>query len=448
MSLIDTVTDMAARTDELEINDLEKPVKVHLGILRAGRNVTQLIQANKILQSIFDDPKYSKYSLVVLGHSLGAGAAVIVSLLLRQWEYVVSKRIPLHCYAYSPPALMSKEGADFCKNFVTGVVLYKDLVPRLSYVALEKWKDNMLKALARCKRSKWSIIGPYLRQSASHLLFPLASNGPVAEDSAENWQKLYQEFTHHHNQMAKDDKLQQQLAEKIESAVFKPTIQKTPLSELPKRPPTKAEQAAQAEAAKASSSSGSPRHVDVAGVTLETNESSSSKLGTLPGEASTVRSTLTNTPPAKLVPDIGHRATQLFPPGQIVHMVKVQGEGRKRKEKYTAVWSEPDYFKEIATSPHMWQDHMPWRVFDELTRIADGMVVDRDHRPMQEQIPPSPFVPPPPPPECVPEIVHTAPSEPNMHRGAPHQWGTTTTPENTEEELNVCVAGEGKPVKD
>jgi len=37
------------------------------------------------------------YDVVVVGHSLGAGTAAILAILLRQ-EYP-----RLHCYAYSPP---------------------------------------------------------------------------------------------------------------------------------------------------------------------------------------------------------------------------------------------------------------------------------------------------------------------------------------------------------
>lgn len=45
----------------------------------------------------FQDEVDETYDLVLVGHSLGAGTAAILAILLRQ-EYPT-----LHCYAFSPP---------------------------------------------------------------------------------------------------------------------------------------------------------------------------------------------------------------------------------------------------------------------------------------------------------------------------------------------------------
>jgi len=45
----------------------------------------------------FQERCSDKYELVLVGHSLGAGAAAILAIMLQQ-EYE-----DLHCYAYSPP---------------------------------------------------------------------------------------------------------------------------------------------------------------------------------------------------------------------------------------------------------------------------------------------------------------------------------------------------------
>jgi len=47
------------------------------------------------------------YDVVVVGHSLGAGTAAILAILLRQ-EYP-----RLHCYAYSPPGGLLRYLGDF-----------------------------------------------------------------------------------------------------------------------------------------------------------------------------------------------------------------------------------------------------------------------------------------------------------------------------------------------
>lgn len=107
------------------------------------------------------------YGLVIVGHSLGAGTAAILSFLLRP-QYPT-----LRCYAYSPPGgllrsdrihvhyslpvspsrseainrmmsyglcnrthmcpvfvFCSEDAMEYSKEFVTSVVLGKDLVPR------------------------------------------------------------------------------------------------------------------------------------------------------------------------------------------------------------------------------------------------------------------------------------------------------------------------------
>ncbi|KAG2455682.1 DGLB lipase, partial [Polypterus senegalus] len=68
---------------------------------------------------------HKEYSLIITGHSLGAGTAAVLSILLRT-------AFPrLRCYAFSPPGgLLSKSLADYSKGFTISVVLGKDLVPR------------------------------------------------------------------------------------------------------------------------------------------------------------------------------------------------------------------------------------------------------------------------------------------------------------------------------
>lgn len=68
------------------------------------------------------------YKITITGHSLGAGAATLASVLLR-WEYGIEN----HCYAIAPPPTLEKETADKVSDFVTAVVNNSDLVPRWNF---------------------------------------------------------------------------------------------------------------------------------------------------------------------------------------------------------------------------------------------------------------------------------------------------------------------------
>eukprot|EP00884_Botryococcus_braunii_P020127 jgi/Botrbrau1/6799/Bobra.0153s0002.1 len=92
------------------------------------------------------------WRLVVTGHSLGAGAATLLSLKLRD------NFKDIRCWAFSPPALMSKNLVDVCREFCTAVVVGKDAVPRASINNLSRLMDEMMTSLARCRQPKLRVL--------------------------------------------------------------------------------------------------------------------------------------------------------------------------------------------------------------------------------------------------------------------------------------------------
>lgn len=95
----------------------------------------------------------ASFSLVLVGHSLGAGTAAILALLLRPLYP------DLHCYAFSPPGLLSPPAALFSRSFITSVVLGKDVVPRLGLHQLNVIRGDMIAALSFSTDPKWKVIG-------------------------------------------------------------------------------------------------------------------------------------------------------------------------------------------------------------------------------------------------------------------------------------------------
>uniref|UniRef100_S4RFE3 sn-1-specific diacylglycerol lipase n=1 Tax=Petromyzon marinus TaxID=7757 RepID=S4RFE3_PETMA len=94
-----------------------------------------------------------EYRVVVTGHSLGAGTAAILALLLKP-SYP-----SLRCYAFSPPGgLLSEALSKHAQQFIISVVLGLDLVPRLSLANMDDLKENILTMILTSDQPKYKIL--------------------------------------------------------------------------------------------------------------------------------------------------------------------------------------------------------------------------------------------------------------------------------------------------
>eukprot|EP01119_Soliformovum_irregulare_P019635 TRINITY_DN6267_c0_g1_i2.p1 TRINITY_DN6267_c0_g1~~TRINITY_DN6267_c0_g1_i2.p1 ORF type:complete len:451 (+),score=131.58 TRINITY_DN6267_c0_g1_i2:692-2044(+) len=121
----DALTDLVAKYEPF------KGGKAHGGILRAAKE--KHAELTPILLETLSRPK--DYGLVIVGHSLGAGTAALISIMIHD-DY----NIPLHCYAFAPPSVVSLDLAGKCKDFITSIILNDDMIPRLSYSSMEDFK--------------------------------------------------------------------------------------------------------------------------------------------------------------------------------------------------------------------------------------------------------------------------------------------------------------------
>ena len=125
----------------------------HGGVLECTNWLHADLMKHKILEKLLlGNAEYSDYTLRIVGHSLGAGIGVILSLMLRN-------TFPdLRCTCYSPPGgFITWRLAKECSDFVNTFVLDSDLVPRLSINNMERLRDEVLHLLARVKISKYDI---------------------------------------------------------------------------------------------------------------------------------------------------------------------------------------------------------------------------------------------------------------------------------------------------
>jgi len=100
--------------------------------------------------------RFQDYSLVVTGHSLGAGAAAILAFLLRS-NYPDRD---IKCYAYSPPGgLLCPAAAAESEKFTVSLVVGDDVIPRTSLPNLAKLSYDIRDVCERCELPKYKLFG-------------------------------------------------------------------------------------------------------------------------------------------------------------------------------------------------------------------------------------------------------------------------------------------------
>eukprot|EP00891_Asterochloris_glomerata_P009487 jgi/Astpho2/9487/fgenesh1_pg.00145_%23_78_t len=136
----------------------------HSGILEAAKAVVEDLQQTGVLGGLMKGQQvHSRHKkpafdcrgwrLVVTGHSLGAGAAVLVALYLRNFFPRVK------CWAFSPPGgLADRNVSRAAQEFCTSVFLGKDWIPRLTVNSFERLRDEMIMAATRIKISKLRFL--------------------------------------------------------------------------------------------------------------------------------------------------------------------------------------------------------------------------------------------------------------------------------------------------
>lgn len=101
---------------------------VHGGTLEAARFVMHRL--TPFLKHFVVNNK-DKYDVVFVGHSLGAGVAILCSLLTVE-EYKLLSRDRVKCIAYAPPPVLSPALSEKVNDMVLSVVHGDDIIPRMS----------------------------------------------------------------------------------------------------------------------------------------------------------------------------------------------------------------------------------------------------------------------------------------------------------------------------
>ena len=156
-SLEDCVTDVLINPEPLDQLGQEFGFEgqyCHGGVLSCVRNVYRDLQRHGLLERLLlgESALYPDYTLRLVGHSLGAATCTILSYMLK------GTYPSIRVINYSPPGCsLTWDMATKCQDWCLSFVLDSELVPRLSYDAMEHLRDEILDLIGRIKVPKIQV---------------------------------------------------------------------------------------------------------------------------------------------------------------------------------------------------------------------------------------------------------------------------------------------------
>lgn len=144
MSIHDLIVDLTCEYEEFQLPEdvqrgIETKHKVHKGMFQVAKSLAEPGKTGvyEVLKRELEANE--GYGLVLVGHSLGAGVASLLALLLASpttRQTTVWSRLPrgrrVHAYAFATPCVMSAELSKRVRPLVTSVAYGNDVVCRLS----------------------------------------------------------------------------------------------------------------------------------------------------------------------------------------------------------------------------------------------------------------------------------------------------------------------------
>ncbi|XP_056633606.1 diacylglycerol lipase-alpha isoform X2 [Diorhabda sublineata] len=156
LSMKDILTDLNAEGETLPLNPPKEDWLGHKGMVQAAQYILEILDEEQLVERAWaHNPERGtrEFELVIVGHSLGAGTASILGILLRQ------RQPTLQCFCYSPPGgLLSAPAVDYTKEFTVSVVVGKDVVPRIGLYQMETLRTDLINAIKRSVDPKWKTI--------------------------------------------------------------------------------------------------------------------------------------------------------------------------------------------------------------------------------------------------------------------------------------------------
>ncbi|KAG2776587.1 hypothetical protein PC129_g12033 [Phytophthora cactorum] len=181
----------------------------HQGFLTCAESIYLELNRLSILEMLFDENStatiathgvnvcergaYHDYGLVLTGHSLGAGTACLLSVMLR------AKYPQLRCFAFSPPGCTMSPGlASRCAAFTNSVVVGDDIIARSSLTSAEALRDNVLDLIGRSKVNKAAILRQVIAwRNPDELLHRSSDEHSAFDDDGDGTERVRSPFIAH-----------------------------------------------------------------------------------------------------------------------------------------------------------------------------------------------------------------------------------------------------------
>ena len=141
----DTNEYMESHGIETEANRSHKLRGVHEGILHCAR-----VLLREISPLIEEYAVTDGYDVICTGHSLGAGVAILLAVLLRgTYPTLTTARSPpfndegddgcrrVRAFAFAPPPILDRVSSLACRHYITSIVNNSDIIPRSSLTNLD-----------------------------------------------------------------------------------------------------------------------------------------------------------------------------------------------------------------------------------------------------------------------------------------------------------------------
>ena len=129
----------------------------HHGIYRITTTILKELKDNRVFAIIQN--QFPEYTLVCVGHSLGAAVSSLLAFLIKNDEELALFHSKTTAICYSPPAFtVSRPAIEYFKTFCTSVVFGDDFITRLNTRNIHILKEKIIRELSNCHERKIDLI--------------------------------------------------------------------------------------------------------------------------------------------------------------------------------------------------------------------------------------------------------------------------------------------------